>query len=345
MTETLVIDRSIRGIGRICRRCGTTNPAIKRKYERMLRALKDDGRVDILRALRDGILTFADAYDAYRRGALGELATADTAKQLQKAWTAWIENADASDKHKVSWAQSGRYLKATSSQARVADLPQLLRKLRDTLGKKHPRSFNLLRAAVSAFIRDTLTRAHPLYTSCTAILTRKVTKKREPQHLTPDEMRNWFPNPDTDKVDAIAWGMATTGMGQGEYWGRWAIHPNHFHIHGTKRGPRIRDIPLIWRPVVPTMHRRTFENKLRDRTSQIQPYDFRRTFAHWMEEAGISRARRTVYLGHGVKSVTDLYERHEVRRFLIEDAKKLCEYANLTPVESPVVRLVKEDGT
>jgi len=129
----------------------------------MLESFRDEGRVDLLRALRDKVLTFADAYDAYRRSALGELATADTAKPLQKAWTRWIENADATRKHKESWEQSGRYLAKADGRARVADIPRLVRKLRDTLGKEHPRSFNLLRAAASAFIRDTLTRAQPAW--------------------------------------------------------------------------------------------------------------------------------------------------------------------------------------
>jgi hypothetical protein len=42
-----------------------------------------------------------------------------------------------------------------------------------------------------------------------------------------------------------------------------------------------------------------------------------------MEQAGIPRTRRRLYLGHGVRSVTDLYERHQVDAFLADDAAKL----------------------
>ena len=58
---TIVIDRSFRGVGRICQASGTTNPVLVKKYQRMLDAFKDDGRVDLLRAIRDHVLTFADA--------------------------------------------------------------------------------------------------------------------------------------------------------------------------------------------------------------------------------------------------------------------------------------------
>ena len=45
-------------------------------------------------------------------------------------------------------------------------------------------------------------------------------------------------------------------------------------------------------------------------------YDLRRTVAHWLEEAGIPRARRKLYMGHRSGDVTDLYERHQVETYL-----------------------------
>lgn len=349
MTRTIVIDRQLRGVGRICLATGTSNPVVAKKYDRMLDALKDDGRVDILRAIRDRILTFAEAYDAYRRGALGELATGETAKPLAKAWGAWVSALnvpdDCSEKHKVSLITSGRYFQRADGKARVGDLPRLLRKLRETLGAKHPRSFNLARSAASAFVRDTLTRAHPLYTQVTAVETRTVKRKRKGRPLSPEQMANYFPFPPRDAVDEIAWGMATTGMGQSEFWGAWWIATGLLHIEGTKRDGRVRDVPLFFHPSKPRIHHRTFEDKLRERTGRaIQPYDLRRTFAHWMEMAGIPRSRRRIYMGHGTSSVTDLYEHHEVRRFLQEDAAKLAALLPPTPVESPVILPIKRKG-
>jgi integrase len=136
-------------------------------------------------------------------------------------------------------------------------------------------------------------------------------------------MRERFPNPQTDPVDAMAWGMATTGMGQKEYWGRWSVKADRIHIEGTKRAGRVRDVPLILRPAVPSMHRRTFENKLRARDRGFTPYNLRRTYANWLETAGVPRTRRRLYMGHGAADVTDLYEMHEVRAFLADDAIRL----------------------
>jgi hypothetical protein len=45
-----------------------------------------------------------------------------------------------------------------------------------------------------------------------------------------------------------------------------------------------------------------------------------------MEEAGITRTRREHYMGHGPKTMTDRYERHEVTAYLQGDAKRLLEY-------------------
>lgn len=342
MTETIVIDRRFRGVGRICLASGTTNPKIKAKYERMLAALYDDGRVDVLRSIRDRLVTFAEAYDAYRRGQLTELATGETAKKLAPAWDAWVKSADGSVKHRSSFVTSGRYLDRADSKARIGDLPRLLRKLRETLGVKHPRSFNLLRSHVSAFIRDTLTKAHHLYTHVTAVQPRTVEKRRKGRPLSLDQMQNYFGFPATDEVGQIAWSMATTGMGQGELWGKWTVREGRIHIEGTKREGRVRDIPLVFAPVRPTMHRRTFENQFRDRVGRaFQPYDLRRTYANFLEMAGIPRTRRQLYMGHGAKDVTDLYEYHEVREFLASDAQKLGAILLPSSVKTPVIPIRK----
>jgi integrase len=117
--------------------------------------------------------------------------------------------------------------------------------------------------------------------------------------------------------------MASTGMGAAEYWGRWTAHTDRIHIEGTKRAGRVRDVPLVLTPARPSMHRRTFEDKVRERAIDITPYDLRRTYANWLEAAGIPRTRRRLYRGHGAQDVGDLYEAHEVAAFLAEDAARL----------------------
>lgn len=346
--ETLVIDRTFKGVGRIKKASGTTIPAVRRKLSRMLTALADEGRIDLLRAIRDGDLTLMEVHDAYQRNALDKLPTAATAKPLATAMEKWIATLrvpdDASAKHKESLETSRRYFKKKAPKATVADLPRVLEQLRDSLGKSYPRSFNLARTAGLAFVRAKLKRSHPLWLAIAAVEPRKVTGKRTPQPLDVIVLRNLFPAPQSDPVDAIAWGMATTGMGAGEYWGRWSVKADRIHVGGTKRPGRVRDVPLVLAPAVPRMHRRTFEDKFRERTRVFQAYDLRRTYANWLESAGVPRTRRKLYMGHGARDVTDLYERHEVDAFLIDDAAKLCAYLGLPHTKAHTMTLHTNEG-
>ena len=89
------------------------------------------------------------------------------------------------------------------------------------MGGKHPRSFHLARSAALAFLRDTVKQSSPLWNAVRDVPPVKTPKRAPRPDLTPEWMRNTFPHHKTDPVDAIAWGMALTGMDAGEYRGRW----------------------------------------------------------------------------------------------------------------------------
>jgi hypothetical protein len=92
------------------------------------------------------------------------------------------------------------------------------------------------------------------------------------------------------------------------------------------------------------MHRRTLENKLRERTNRsIAPYDLRRTYANWLESSGIPRTRRRIYRGHGAQDIGDLYEAHEVEAFLKEDAAKISAFLKIVTTIPHTMKLVKEE--
>lgn len=322
--QTLILDRNFKGVGRIKKATGTTNPVIRRALSRMLTALHEAGRLDILRAIRDGQLAMLQVYDAYQRHALDALPLGATLKPLGATMRKWIEDTDASTKHRISLGTSLGYLTKLKASAIVNDLPEMLETLRKRLGAKHPRSFNLCRSAALAFVRSTLKRNHPLWSSIAAVEVRKVQSRTKRRPLSVEQMRGWFPHPETDAVDAIAWGMAVTGMGESEYWGEWSVEADRVRIYGTKRVGRVRVVPLVQAPTVPTIHPRTFTDKLRERTKRaIQPYDLRRTYMNWLASGGVPRIRRKLYMGHGVGDVSGLYELHEVEAFLKGDARKM----------------------
>ncbi|HEY7236544.1 MAG TPA: hypothetical protein VH539_20455 [Gemmatimonadaceae bacterium] len=324
--DTLMIDRIFKGVGRIKRRSGTTAPAMLRKINRALTELYEEGRLDVLRALRDGKLTPMQVYDANRRRALGELPVGDALPEIKTAMVKWIEDArdDYSPKHVGNLETAQRLFEKHNATARIADLPRVLEELRASYGKKHPRSFNLARDAARAFTRATLKKSHPVYVACAAVEPRSVPKAPLRRLLTVDDMLEYFPNAAENKVDAIAWSMVTTGMGSKELWGRWETQSDRVHIKGTKRDARVRDVPLVRAPTVPQLSRDRFEKNFRTRfDGAITPYDLRRTYMRWMEQAGILRTRRKLYMGHAAGDVSDLYERSEITTFLVEDAKKL----------------------
>lgn len=131
----------------------------------------------------------------------------------------------------------------------------------------------------------------------------------------------------------IWWAMCCTGMGATEYWGEWKQLGDRVRIVGTKRPGRRwgsigREVPLLTAILPPPqMTKERFEQVVRK--VGVSPYQGRKTYAMWMEDAEIPRTRRRMYLGHGVKDVTDHYERRDITRFLHEDRGRMLNHANL----------------
>jgi len=88
---TLIIDRTFRGVGRIKKATGTTNPVVRRKMSRMLTELYETGRLDLLRDIRDNRRTLLEVLDAHQRKALDAMATGATAETLADAMRRWID--------------------------------------------------------------------------------------------------------------------------------------------------------------------------------------------------------------------------------------------------------------
>lgn len=326
MTKRL--DRRFRHVGRIKREWGTDHKPTIRAMEGMMTALFTRGYLDILRGLQDKTYSPLQVYDAYRTDSLERLPSAKTIVPLVSTMREWIANKRCSEEHRASMRQSLRYIESQArSNAAVADLPAIVMKLDHTLPDS---SFNHLRVHVLGFLRSTLKRSHPLYTQVWDIEPHTVTATRQNHPRTTAEMVAL-----TKKLSAgharNAWGMALTGMGPKEYWGRWHIGVDRIHVFGTKRKGRDRDIPLVQRISTPYATPKAFAEALKHVDGNLStPYDMRRSYANWMEAAGIIRARRMMYLGHGKKDVTDLYEQHEVQAFLLEDAEKLRRFIGAT---------------
>lgn len=116
-------------------------------------------------------------------------------------------------------------------------------------------------------------------------------------------------------------------MGPGELWGKWSEDGDRVHVLGTKRETRNRLIPNLGELCRPQRRYRAFQMALAKASHEmVEPYDGRRTFAHWMEMAGIPRTRRRLYMGHAVGDVTDRYEGHDVTPYIPGDRGLLLDY-------------------
>jgi integrase len=262
-------------------------------------------------------------------------------------WRDASESEVAADTHRVRKELVDKVREVAPADATVASLAVVLRVLRGKMAHA-PRQFNLIRDYARAFVRDTLGRRHELYADVADITPRKTKKKGrtitdvETRPLTPREVQRlaaafdiaWRSKKGSRGAEAIA--MALTGTNPKEYFdGGLRSLADRVHIAGTKQGGRKRDVPRLFPTPLwpheslaqPEITQSSFARALRIACAatgiECTPYDFRRTFANWLEAAEIPRARRKLYRGHQSGDIGDLYERHEVTAFLLADGAKV----------------------
>lgn len=338
---TLPLDRIFDGVGRLKKASGTTDPKVRRKMDAMLTDLYGDGRLDILRAIKSGALAPMQVFAAYRAKALDTLPLGLGAQPLHTTYEAWRVRATKNAKSLASRKQSGVYLTTFgSTSSRVADLPEILLAARESMETDaHAVTFNRLKSAASAFVRDTMGKGSALYREILGVPRIKETTTVVRRPMTPGQLRD-------TKLDAdaklAAWAMFTTGMGPGEYWGDWQRTPHYVQINGTKRAGRVRRVPSMGETFRPRLSRQAFEDRLVAAGAPFKPYDLRRSYANLLEAAGIPRTRRRLYLGHGAADVTDRYEEHEVLRFLADDGALLRAYLD-RELARPNIKLEKAE--
>lgn len=352
---TLMIDRRFKGVGRLKRASGTTDAEVFKLFQGMLDSLAAAGRLDILKSLKAGTVTFAEVWDiarpqSDRPASLNALPSPETARRLWRtvkgaeagALERFIAAHDVSDTHRANLRRDARALRTVArTDATVAELPALVKAFRAVcVREQKARTFNMTRTTAQAFLRETVGQFHPLYGAVTMLKPMAETRKAG-RPLTPDELREFcdrlratFGRNGAAYAEAF-YGMAVTGMRPVEFWGgEWHQQPDRVRIRGAKqKGGRIvhREVPLVAPIQPPEVAFATFRDQLWKRgITEHTAYDARRTFAVAMEAAGIPRTRRVAYMGHGASDMTALYERHEVAAYLADDGAKLRAYFGVT---------------
>ncbi len=323
---SLIIDRVFRGVGRISRATGTKNVRLFEKFDAMLSTLYEGGRRDVLISIRDGRLSILEVWEQFRLGRWDLIPTQEYLEPLKRTFETWTDGYECSEKHRKSLKDSCAYLVAAApKKARMVDLPAAVGAFRKQTATR-ARTFNLARSAAQAFIRSTLGRHSKIWQEIATIQTRRIVQKfhKNPQTvLGAVKIREQL---DTNAAE-IWWALCTTGMRPAELWGEWSVEGDRVKILAAKRQERVtRFVPLLVNPAIPTLTPSGFKSALNRLSVKVVPYDGRRSYANWLEAAGIPRTRRKLYLGHGQTDVTDLYEWHEVKAFVAEDRVKLLAY-------------------
>ena len=326
----------IPGCQPVRRLSGTTDEKVRDRLKAMLHTLHEQGRDDLVNAIARGTLKPLQVYTLFRFNRLSELPHADELPVFADLWPGWLEAMDYSDDHKdhvrKCFTALERYLPAGATLANVV---AGLEAYRDAM-RAHPRSVNLMKSHVQAFLRAQLGKRHRCYLDAVDLprLRERPVLRKNP--LTANQLFQVVQllGP---KYGANAWSMATTGMGWREYRGHWEREGIGLRIHGTKTGGRDRLIPMVGPVSRPQGCLFSFREALRKHN--LVPYDMRRTFTGLMVEANIPRPRRKAYLGHAADDITAIYEHQEVVEYLTQDAERLQRLLGL-PSGGPVLAVV-----
>ena len=206
--------------------------------------------------------------------------------------------------------------------------------------------FNRTRAACQAFARVTLGRRHRIWSEISDVPAfGKIAPRRDKQPVLPSELdricaaitdhrarRGSAPERVITAADLrdMLWTLATTGMGEKEYWrDGWEDRETYVHVHGVKRAQRDRIVPRVITPVRPACWPGLMRRVLATASETalgvvVQPYDLRRSFSQWLEHAGIERTHVRLYMGHGERTMTDVYLWRELLKFVEGDSATLA---------------------
>jgi integrase len=313
---TIVIDRSFRGVGRIKRATGTNKESQAKRYDDMLSDLYDLDRLDVLKAIKANVVSIREVWAAWKYGDRKRLPTIESMKDLVATSTDWIQHTRCSDEHRKNHRKAfTAILKGEPEGSTLADLPTLLKAYKRRAGGEV--MFNRVRASILSFLRQELGKRHRLYEECADVPTH--TERPETGvKLSVNELRQVVTG--LQHLGGMAWALVLSGMRRGEYWGKWDVTPDRYRIFGTKTRASVREVPNLGPLIKPSVQYQAFRVALGKVRPGMTPHDFRHTYMHWMEQAGISRIRRRMYLGHSSGDVSAIYERHEVEGFLKSDA-------------------------
>lgn len=314
---TFLLDRIFPGVGRVKRASGTQDRRVFQALNGMLSQLWAAGRTDVLAGIRDGSLHPLEVWGKVRSAGIHDLPTPEAVEVFT---TDWITSLKCSPEYRQSLTSQMRCLLDRRTLT-LADLPGALSDYRVVMQDK-PTMFNRTKAALQGYLHRRFGQRHWLWDAVSNVPALKERKDHgNPQTVA--QLTALTANM-PEMARRAAWSMALTGMGPKEYWGKWRVVTGAVQISGTKTAGRARHVPVLGDVYRPMITRGLFEDVLSEVSGgTVVPYDMRRTFAVWLELAGITYTHVRLYMGHKAQSVTDRYLWREVMQHIPADGRKV----------------------
>lgn len=328
---TIVLDRIAGPLGRIRLATGTHDKDEAKKFNGLVTDLVSMCDWAVLKRLQSHELTIRQLYFAKLRGE--PLPKAEDVTPVWPLMEKWLHELDAAPSTKETYGGLISRLSQAHPGATIAKLPAVLALEKVTHTAAGTKStYNDRRQICLQFLRDHLGPRHEMVYAVQDVKPLKLKRRpRNPQ--TPDQIRALVAR--LPKEASNIWGLCLTGMRKSEWFeAGWTVQPDRVVIPGTKTDNAPRIIPRAYNVARPAgTYYRLIQALHKVTKGEVTPHDLRATFMCWLEDAGIPRSRRQIYLGHVVRDVTELYERRRnVEPWLTEDAAKLRTFLGDNPM-------------
>ncbi len=336
---SLWVDRIFRGVGRIRRATGTNDRAVFKAIDTMLIQLYQQGRFDLLESLRDKKLSLMEVYAEWRVKGVERLPSAGALGPVIPRWEAWVTTLDTEHRRVASGWGRKVISQHLPTGAAIRALPDAVRAIQVTFATQ-PRSANLMRSFVMALLRYTVGRGSPVYDEVVSLRPLKQPRKAPRTKMTLSDVRK-IADQLGPRLAPTVWTLALTGMRPKELWVTpWKVMPDRVRIEGSKSAGSFRDVPLLGVITRPPVAYVTFRKAFMAKFSEWRVYDLRHAYAGLLEEAGVPRARRLIYMGRGPKDVQDIYEFREISEYLNADAERIMAHLDQLGGVRPTLKVV-----